>query len=99
MTFNQQSLKNIFLATVGLITIIFISHKLLNIRTEALIKEKYTNVADEIQSTTQSYIDAKKESILFIALSLANDQRYINAIVSSSKADFELDKFSENYAP
>ncbi len=53
------------------------------------------NVAKEIQFTTQSYIDAKKESILFIALSLANDERYINAIVSSRREDFELNRFSE----
>ncbi len=81
---------------MGFITIVFLSHKLLNIRTDALIKDKYTNVAKEMQFTTQSYIDAKKESILFIALSLAHDQRYINAITSSGKANYELDTFSKN---
>ena len=96
MTFNQQSLKNILLAIVLLIAIIFISHKLLNIRTKSLIKEKYTSTASEILFTTQSYIQAKKESILFIALSLANDPRYIDTIVSSTHTDFQLDKFSES---
>lgn len=96
MTFKQLSLKKILLVMVILITVVFISHKLLNIRTDALIKEKYTDTAKEIQFRTRSYIDAKKESILFIALSLANDPRYIDAIASSSEANFELDKFSES---
>jgi len=96
MTFNQLNLKNIVLGTAVFISIFFISHKVLNIRTEAFIQEKYTNVAKEIQFTTQSYIDAKKESVLFIALSLAHDQRYLDAIASSGEANFELDKFSEN---
>lgn len=96
MTLNQQNIKNIVLATLLLITFLFVSHKLLNIRTEALIKEKYTQVANEIQFMTKSYIDAKKESILFIALSLANDPRYIDAIASSNNINFKLDNFIEN---
>ena len=80
MTFIQPSIKNILLSTVVLITIVFISHNLLNIRTQALITEKYTDTANEILSTTHSYIEAKKESILFIGLSLANDPRFIDAI-------------------
>ncbi len=96
MTFNQIGLKNILLGLIGLFIILLLSNKLLNLRTEALIKEKYMNVAKEIQFTTQSYIDAKKESIIFIALSLAHDKRYIDAIASSSKANFELDNFSES---
>jgi diguanylate cyclase (GGDEF)-like protein/PAS domain S-box-containing protein len=96
MTFIRPSMKNILLAILLFINLVFISHNLLNIRTEAIIKEKYTQAAHEIQFTTQSYIDAKKESVLFIALSLANDPRYINAIASSNETNFELDKFSEN---
>jgi len=96
MTFDQPSLKKIFFAMMGLVLIVFLSHKLLNIRTEALVKEKYTSIAKDIQFKTQSYIDAKKESMLFIALSLANDQRYIKAMASSGRPDFELDRFSEN---
>jgi len=96
MTFNQAMFKNVVLTMIGLIVIVFFSHTLLSIRTEALVKEKYTSVAKEIQFKTQSYIDAKKESILFIALSLAHDERYINAIASSVRPNFELDKFSEN---
>ncbi len=96
MTFIQPSIKNILLSTVVLITIVFISHNLLNIRTQALITEKYTDTANEILSTTHSYIEAKKESILFIGLSLANDPRFIDAIESSSKTNFMLDRFSEN---
>jgi len=94
MTFKQLNLKNIMLATVVFIAIVFISHKALNIRTESFVKDKYTNLAKEIQFTTQSYIDAKEESVLFIALSLAHDQRYLNAIASSGETNFELDKFS-----
>ena len=96
MTLNQAYIKNIVLATLLLIAFLFVSHKLLSIRTEALIKEKYTQVANEIQFMTKSYIDAKKESILFIALSLANDPRYIDAIASSSNINFKLDHFTEN---
>src|SRR5210317_2017734 len=96
MTLNQQNIKNIVFATLLLIAFLFVSHKLLNIRTEALIKEKYTQVANEIQFMTKSYIDAKKESILFIALSLANDPRYIDAIASSNNINFKLDNFIEN---
>jgi diguanylate cyclase (GGDEF)-like protein len=95
MVFNQTILKKLFLTVLGFVVIVFISHLLLNIRTEALIKEKYTSVAKDIQFKTQSYIDAKKESILFVALSLAHDDRYINALASSDKPNFELDKFSE----
>ena len=96
MNSNQISLKNVILAILVLLFIVLVSHLLLNIRTKSLINEKYTDVSDEIQFTTKSYIDAKKESILFIALSLANDPRYVNAIESSSNSDFKLDKFSEN---
>ncbi len=96
MTFFQPSIKNIVLATLLLINFVFISHNLLNIRTQALIKEKYTDTASEILSTTHSYIEAKKESILFIGLSLANDPRFIDAIESSGKTNFMLDRFSEN---
>jgi len=96
MTFDKPSLKKIFLAVMLFAFIVFLSHILLNIRTEALVKEKYTSVAKEIQFKTQNYIDAKKEAMLFMALSLAHDQRYINALASPGKPDFELDRFSEN---
>ncbi len=95
MNFYQPSLKNLSLAMVGLIIFVFMSHKLLNIRTQSLINEKYTDTASEILFTTHSYIEAKQESILFIALSLANDPRYIDAIESSNKSNFMLDRFSD----
>lgn len=95
MVFNQTTFKNILLALLGFVLIVFLSHLLLTIRTDALIKEKYTSVAKDIQFKTRSYIDAKQESILFIALSLAHDERYINAISSSDKPNFDLDRFIE----
>jgi len=96
MTFKYTNIKNIILALIVLMVVVFISHHLLNIRTQALIEEKYTNIANEMQFTTQSYIDAKMKSILFIALSLAHDQRYVDAITSSKEVNFELDKFAQN---
>lgn len=96
MRFNQAAISKIVLTIIGFAIIVFFSHTLLNIRTDALVKEKYSSVANDIQFKTQSYIDAKKESILFIALSLAQDDRYINALASSAKPNFDLDKFIEN---
>jgi len=96
MIFNRPSLRNIFLSVLGFTIILYISHMLLTMRTEAFINEKYINIANEMQSTTQSYIDAKQESVLFIALSLANDPRFTDAISASNEQNFELDTFSEN---
>ncbi len=96
MIFKKISIKQTILGALLLINVVFLSHMLLNIRTEGLIKEKYNQTANEIQFTTRSYIDAKKESILFIALSLAQDSRYVDTITSSSKINFKLDRFTEN---
>jgi hypothetical protein len=75
--------------------IIFISNYFLQIKTDSLINEKYSNIADKIKSTTKDFIDAKSEANLFIALSLAHDKRYVDSIVNSTKTDFDLDSFSE----
>ena len=96
MSLNKPNLQNLSFAIIGLIIFVFISHTLLNIRTQALIKDKYTDTASEILFTTHSYIEAKQESILFIALSLANDPRFIDALESSNQTNFMLDRFSEN---
>jgi diguanylate cyclase (GGDEF)-like protein len=96
MNFDQLSLKNITVAAVIFSIILFISHKLLDIRTKEFLDNKYTNVAKEMQFTTQSYIEAKQESVLFIALSLANDPRFRNTIISLDDPDFSLDTFSKN---
>jgi diguanylate cyclase (GGDEF)-like protein len=95
MIFKTKSIKNTILGALLLINFVFLSHILLNMRTEGLIKEKYNQTANEIQFTTRSYIDAKKESILFIALSLAQDPRYIDAITTSNKINFNLKSFTE----
>lgn len=92
---KQLKRQNIFIPIAILIITLFASDMILNIRTDSLINEKYSSVAAEIKSTTRSYIDAKSKSILFIALSLANDPRYIDAIKNSKVNNFNLDKFSK----
>jgi len=94
--FRYLNLKTTLVALSISLLVIFISDRLLNIHTQSLINEKYSDIASEIKTTTKSYIDAKSESILFIALSLANDQRYIQAIKQSKVKNFELDNFSKN---
>jgi len=93
--FRYLNLKTTLFPLSLSLLLIFISDRLLNIRTQSLVHEKYLDIADEIQTTTKSYIDAKSESILFIALSLANDQSYIDAIKQSKLKDFGLESFAK----
>jgi len=93
--FKQLKRQNIFISVLILVITLLVSDLLLNIRTKSIIDEKYSSLAQEVKTTTKSYIAAKSESILFIALSLANDQKYIDAIKKSKMKDFHLDKFSK----
>ncbi len=93
--FKQLKRQNIFISIAVLITTLFISDLLLSIRTESLVNEKYSSLANKVKTTTKEYIDAKNDSILFIALSLANDPQYIEAIKKSSMKDFKLDLFAK----
>ena len=86
--------KRVLIALALTLSVLFVSDRLLNMRTQYLIDEKYTSVADEARSTTKALIEAKSEAVLFIALSLAHDQRYLDAIANASEADFELDQFA-----
>lgn len=87
--------KITILSILIFLLIIFTANYFLKIRTDSLINEKYSNIADKIKSTTKDFIDAKSEANLFIALSLAHDKRYVDSIANSTKVDFDLDSFSE----
>lgn len=87
--------KITILSIVIFLFVIFTANYFLQIKTDLLINEKYSNIADKIKSTTKDFIDAKSEANLFIALSLAHDKRYVDSIANSTKADFDLDSFSE----
>ncbi|WP_373069420.1 EAL domain-containing protein [Sulfurimonas sp.] len=92
---KQLKPQNIFISIAILIITLVASDFILNIRTKALVEEKYSYVANEIKTSTKSYIDAKSEAILFIALSLANDHKYIDAIKHSRIEELNLDSFSK----
>ena len=96
MSFDQPSKKNIIFTILGLIVFLLIIHSILKIRTNELINQEYTQIAKEIQFTTQSYINAKEESVLFIALSLANDPRFVEMLDTGAAIDVKLDRFTDN---
>ena len=86
--------KRVLSALALMLGVLFVSDRLLEMRTQQLIDEKYRSVADEAKATTKALIEAKSEAVLFIALSLANDHRYLDAIAAGGAADFDLDLFS-----
>jgi len=92
---QQIGYKHITLAISAFLLILFISHILLSFRTDTLIDKKYLDHVNKLSDTTETLIKAKSDSILFLALALANDKRYIKSIQESGENNFELDKFSE----
>jgi len=87
--------RGVLLALAVMLLVLFVSNRLLDVRTQKLIDEKYASVADEARATTKALIEAKRESVLFIALSLANDPTYLDAVEKGEAADFDLERFSD----
>ena len=84
---------NIIVSAIIFITTIFLSNLILNIRTDSLVNEKYLQVANDIRSKTKALIEAKNESMLFIALSLSNDKNFIDQLNSPGVKKLNLENF------
>ena len=95
MIFNLFSVRRLVVFTVFFVVLMVLSHWALGIKRAHDRHVEYANLADKTAQMLAQLIEAKSESNLLIALALAHDGRYVEAIKAHKKPDFTLDRFAD----
>jgi len=78
-------------------TVLFIAGFLfINSKVEALKNEKYRNVIAEVHEKLKMLIEEKKEALLFVTLSIANDTIIKESLIQNDIKKLDLHDFSDN---
>lgn len=94
---DHQSLWRQHLIVTTLITlfIVVLGYVSITLRTQTLTQEKYLEVSKEMRGEAATLIAEKKEAMLYIALTLANDTSIRDALIHNRPEALDLHRFVE----